>query len=335
MELQWRKLDHAIEAQPMPSQFKETRVWITCNDCSARTCTNFHWLGNKCTSCDSYNTNQVKMINSPSDQELQAMQEVQSQEVQALRAAEQQMGTQDGNAASNVPVDQDLPTGQLSADVAQVHAPQPVWRPSPGHLEAIQQPYHADPVSPPTSIALLDGRPDPSSYFPPHSPSNRGSATDVEESEDAEMTDSSPSDSESVADDPDGFWGEPVSPSDWVPSIPQMSSPTWSMPSASMPRLPSVSMPSMPNMPSMRAISPTTIWAAGSPSFSGWNLPSPSFFPRRRISRDDNEPNEDHDDGEDDEQDRSESSSSDEEDGMEPEGEEDGDVDEMELFGHR
>ena len=84
MELQWRKLDHEIAAQPMPEDDEDlegllpqlvghegagantdgrTRrprtVWIGCNDCGSRCWTTFHWLGLKCHNCDSYNTVQM------------------------------------------------------------------------------------------------------------------------------------------------------------------------------------------------------------------------------------------------------------------------------------
>jgi len=65
MELQWRKLDLHIEAQPMPEQYAKTRAWVVCNDCSAKTCVRFHWLGNKCAVCDSYNTNEMRLENGP------------------------------------------------------------------------------------------------------------------------------------------------------------------------------------------------------------------------------------------------------------------------------
>lgn len=94
MELQWRKLDDEIRAQPMPEDEEElggllppdvrerdreegaaegernrstsplpTRrprtVYVGCNDCGRRSWTPFHWLGVKCQHCDSYNTNQM------------------------------------------------------------------------------------------------------------------------------------------------------------------------------------------------------------------------------------------------------------------------------------
>ena len=68
MELQWRKLDHAIEGQPMPEQYRQTKVWIVCNDCSCRSCVSYHWLGNKCARCDGYNTSELGLENAPVDE---------------------------------------------------------------------------------------------------------------------------------------------------------------------------------------------------------------------------------------------------------------------------
>lgn len=93
MEIQWRKLDDAIAAQPMPEDDDDVRnilplaqdltgeaqaegptpadpassprprrprtVWIGCNDCGAHCWTPFHWLGLKCDVCGGYNTNQT------------------------------------------------------------------------------------------------------------------------------------------------------------------------------------------------------------------------------------------------------------------------------------
>jgi hypothetical protein len=63
METQWRKLTHAIEGQPMPEQFANTRVIVQCNDCSAKSSAKYHWLGNQCATCESYNTNELRIIN--------------------------------------------------------------------------------------------------------------------------------------------------------------------------------------------------------------------------------------------------------------------------------
>ncbi|KAF2035440.1 zf-CHY-domain-containing protein [Setomelanomma holmii] len=69
MELQWRKLTHAIESQPMPEQFSNTRAIIQCNDCSAKSSVKYHWLGNQCGTCESYNTNELRILNGPESEE--------------------------------------------------------------------------------------------------------------------------------------------------------------------------------------------------------------------------------------------------------------------------
>ncbi|KFY16690.1 hypothetical protein V491_05261 [Pseudogymnoascus sp. VKM F-3775] len=63
METQFRTLDRAIEVQPMPEQFRDTKAMITCNDCRAKSAVPYHWLGLKCAVCDSYNTVQLTIIN--------------------------------------------------------------------------------------------------------------------------------------------------------------------------------------------------------------------------------------------------------------------------------
>lgn len=67
METQFRRLDLAIEAQPMPEKFQDTRAVVTCNDCSAKTTVKYHWLGLKCAVCQSYNTSQLQILGSEAD----------------------------------------------------------------------------------------------------------------------------------------------------------------------------------------------------------------------------------------------------------------------------
>lgn len=69
MDLQWRKLTSAIEAQPMPEQFANTRAIIQCNDCSRKSSVKYHWLGNQCENCDSYNTNELRILNGPDSEQ--------------------------------------------------------------------------------------------------------------------------------------------------------------------------------------------------------------------------------------------------------------------------
>lgn len=55
----WEKLDHEIEATPMPQRFKNKTVWILCNDCEKISNVQFHIIGHKCEKCKSYNTRQI------------------------------------------------------------------------------------------------------------------------------------------------------------------------------------------------------------------------------------------------------------------------------------
>ncbi|PGH05620.1 hypothetical protein AJ80_08312 [Polytolypa hystricis UAMH7299] len=67
MESNFRTLDHAIEGQPMPPEFTDTRALIYCNDCCAKTVVKYHWLGLKCDVCESYNTSQVRLVSNSRD----------------------------------------------------------------------------------------------------------------------------------------------------------------------------------------------------------------------------------------------------------------------------
>ncbi|OJD33570.1 chy zinc finger domain-containing protein [Diplodia corticola] len=62
MELQWRKVRDAVDSQPMPAQFADTKVVVHCNDCSVKSTAQYHWLGNQCTHCESFNTNELRLL---------------------------------------------------------------------------------------------------------------------------------------------------------------------------------------------------------------------------------------------------------------------------------
>ncbi|KAF2539215.1 hypothetical protein F2Q68_00022423 [Brassica cretica] len=51
--------DDNIEATSMPSDYRDKKVWILCNDCNDTTEVNFHIIGQKCGHCRSYNTRAV------------------------------------------------------------------------------------------------------------------------------------------------------------------------------------------------------------------------------------------------------------------------------------
>ena len=62
MEYQFRNLDILIMAQPMPTEFRDTKATILCNDCSAKSTVPYHWIGLKCSICRSYNTAQLQLL---------------------------------------------------------------------------------------------------------------------------------------------------------------------------------------------------------------------------------------------------------------------------------
>ncbi|KAJ5768829.1 hypothetical protein N7520_003388 [Penicillium odoratum] len=62
MESTFRNLDRTIGSQPMPSEFKDTKGLIYCNDCGAKSVVKYHWLGLKCDLCESYNTAQIRLL---------------------------------------------------------------------------------------------------------------------------------------------------------------------------------------------------------------------------------------------------------------------------------
>ena len=65
METQFQNLTRAIEMQPMPPQFQDTKAMVSCNDCYAKSAVKYHWLGLKCAICDSYNTVQLSILSDP------------------------------------------------------------------------------------------------------------------------------------------------------------------------------------------------------------------------------------------------------------------------------
>ncbi|KAK3680725.1 zinc-ribbon-domain-containing protein [Podospora appendiculata] len=69
MEYQFRNLDLAILNQPMPHEYRDARAVVSCNDCSAKSQTAFHWLGLKCSVCNSYNTVQLQLLHMPGEAE--------------------------------------------------------------------------------------------------------------------------------------------------------------------------------------------------------------------------------------------------------------------------
>jgi hypothetical protein len=67
MEIQFRNYDAAIQNQPMPDEYRDTRAVVSCNDCSAKSQTAYHWLGLRCSICRSYNTVALQLLDLPSN----------------------------------------------------------------------------------------------------------------------------------------------------------------------------------------------------------------------------------------------------------------------------
>ena len=65
MESMFRRLDKHLQEQPMPDEYRNTRALILCNDCEAKTSTDYHWGGLRCEVCLSYNTVELLLINPP------------------------------------------------------------------------------------------------------------------------------------------------------------------------------------------------------------------------------------------------------------------------------
>ena len=88
METQFRNLDRAIDSQPMPPQFRDTKAMVSCNDCYAKSAVKYHWLGLKCAICDSYNTAQLSILSDPAVE----VPAIDSRELEIIGPASQPVG---------------------------------------------------------------------------------------------------------------------------------------------------------------------------------------------------------------------------------------------------
>ncbi|KAI3867932.1 hypothetical protein MKW92_013358 [Papaver armeniacum] len=61
----WQRLDQEIEEVAMPEEYRDTKVWILCNDCNDTTEAAFHIFGHKCGHCKSYNTRKISPPGGP------------------------------------------------------------------------------------------------------------------------------------------------------------------------------------------------------------------------------------------------------------------------------
>lgn len=79
VESQYRILDVEINQNPLPAPYNSWRCIISCNDCGGKCNTSYHILGLKCKYCNSYNTNQLKLIK-PEEEEQEEEEEEEEQE---------------------------------------------------------------------------------------------------------------------------------------------------------------------------------------------------------------------------------------------------------------
>jgi uncharacterized CHY-type Zn-finger protein len=103
MESQFRRLDRHIEEQPMPEEYRDNRAYIFCNDCNSRSVTKYHWLGLKCTICESYNTAQLELLGAEETPQLQEQQQL-----------AQQLGTSEAALTAS---QSHTPTGEMTQPV--------------------------------------------------------------------------------------------------------------------------------------------------------------------------------------------------------------------------
>ncbi|PYH95875.1 CHY and RING finger domain protein [Aspergillus ellipticus CBS 707.79] len=163
MESTFRNLDRTIESQPMPAEFKDTRAFIYCNDCGAKSIVKYHWLGLRCDMCESYNTAQIRLLQGDS-QDLPAP-NIELEDIQTSRAR-----------SSSYDIDESvLPTlDSLRIDTSSV--------PGTGQAPRTSVPLSADAGGQFSSYSLTRGRavsPVISNYFgiPPDRDSERSRST--------------------------------------------------------------------------------------------------------------------------------------------------------------
>ena len=62
MDAQFRILDQEISQLPMPTPYNMWKIIVSCNDCKGKSIVPYHILGLKCRYCNSFNTNNLKLI---------------------------------------------------------------------------------------------------------------------------------------------------------------------------------------------------------------------------------------------------------------------------------
>ena len=121
MESQFRRLDRHIEDQPMPEEYRNNRAYIFCNDCNSRSIAAYHWLGLKCSICESYNTTQLELLGPE-----QTPEQIREQNERAQQIGEAGLTASQTHTPANeltTPAMEIPPVRQDSIPVARPHSP--------------------------------------------------------------------------------------------------------------------------------------------------------------------------------------------------------------------
>jgi RING finger and CHY zinc finger domain-containing protein 1 len=51
--------DAQLAAMPMPTEYRDKKMAVQCNDCLQKSAVPFHIMGGKCNECKSYNTTRI------------------------------------------------------------------------------------------------------------------------------------------------------------------------------------------------------------------------------------------------------------------------------------
>ncbi|KIW13373.1 hypothetical protein PV08_08561 [Exophiala spinifera] len=188
MESQFRRLDRHIEEQPMPEEYRDNRAYIFCNDCNSRSVTRYHWLGLKCSLCESYNTTQLELLGAEQTPQLER---------------EQEQAQQAGISEAAITASQShTPTGELTQPATTMDLGATPPRPIDTTLNARSPGSRSSWLSPhsPTARSVRSQSPVIGSYF--------GTGQRPTETVEAPRRGATP-----LEDDDDlDFWGRPSSP---------------------------------------------------------------------------------------------------------------------------
>ena len=209
MELQWRKMDYSVTSQPMPKEYQETKAMILCNDCSARGLVPFHWLGNKCRSCDSYNTNQLHLVNAPGRDEVLVSAEL------TARADRQQPNADANDILGTSTLESQIPAAPLPAAIDST----PLVPNSDSMQNTASEPHLLPAVSA-LDVSAETENGATQSRAPISSPIPRAADPQPEQPRRSMNAESRPLTASNTDDEEDdaSFWGESISPSRLVPS---------------------------------------------------------------------------------------------------------------------